>query len=270
MCTSVLRKAAVMLAGFTAIMIVAGATVFASSEKPRDAERTEYDADPYRQVVLTQASAVDRVKQVVDVSQRQLRGTSDVLSMVDVHDGHVLSLLLPKLTPSSTTVSMSADQALAAASAFLDSQSISTAGLTPAVIIKDRGAIRTYQVSWQRTVNGVTVPDSRMVEIDAVAGVVFHFVWTTRPYSDPPPPAVSRDRAVQLACAAVDQLKGSSPSSGPAIKSSCSLDGADLSITFSRDGVQAETWSIRVTVDGWRYKFSVDAADGTTVFDGAA
>src|SRR5664280_230050 len=188
-------------------------------------------ADPYRVVTVTPGAAVAAVKAMVGLPQARLDGLSlavptiqtsdlvatgpfdgamdsfyqvmghDVAATVDVHDGHVAQLLLVGLMSNvSSTWSITTAQAQAVASTFLTDRHIGTDGLTVNVVKKDRGPdVKTFVVTWQRVVNGAVVPDSRMVEMDAGSGVVFNMDNTTRPYADPPTPAVSRDQAVSYA-----------------------------------------------------------------------
>lgn len=262
-------------------------------------------ADPYRVVTVTPGAAVAAVKAMVGLPQARLDGlslavptiqTSDlvatgpfdgamysfyqvtghgVAATVDVHDGHVAQLLLVGLVmPSPSTTSITAAQAQAAASSFLAARHISMDGLTVSVVKKDRGPdVKTFVVSWQRVVNGAVVPDSRMVEMDAGSGVVFNMHNTTRPYANPPTPAVSRDQAVSYAEAVAGPSVATA--SGPIAGTSVTYDvvSTSLQVSFTSAGVQQLVWSVELSSDsGQGYKsaaaVSVDAMTGSATVIG--
>ena len=262
-------------------------------------------ADPYRVVTVTPGAAVAAVKAMVGLPQARLDGLSlavptiqtsdlvatgpfdgalgsyykvighDVSASVDAHDGHVAQLLLLGLMSSfSSTWSITTAQAQAVASTFLTDRHIGTDGLTVSVVKKDRGPdVKTFVVSWQRVVNGATVPDSRMVEMDAGSGVVFNMDNSTRPYSDPPTPAVGRDQAVSYA----EAVAGTSiaTASGPVAGTSVTYTvvSTSLQVWFTPAGVQQLLWSVELSSDsGQGYKsyawVSVDAMSGSATVVG--
>jgi hypothetical protein len=261
--------------------------------------------DPYRVVTVTPDVAVAAVKAMVEPPQTRLDGSTlavpamqtddlavtgpfdgalysyytvmghDVSASVDVHDGHVVQLLLLGLTSSfSSTWSITTAQAQAVASTFLTDRHISTDGLTVGVVKKDRGPdVKTFVVSWQRVVNGATVPDSRMVEMDAGSGVVFNMNNSTRPYSDPATPVVSRDQAVSNAEAVVGTSIATA--SGPIAGTSVTYEvvSTSLQVWFTPAGIQQLLWSVELSSDsGQGYQsyamVSVDAMTGSATVMG--
>ena len=264
-----------------------------------------FATDPYRVVTVTPDAAVAAVKAMVEPPQARLDGSNlavramqtsdlvatgplagalysyyqvmghDVSATVDVHDGHVAQLLLVGLVMASpSTTSITAAQAQAVASAFLRDRHISTDGLTVGVVKKDRGPdVKTFVVSWQRVVNGAAVPDSRMVEMDAGSGVVFNMDNSTRPYSDPPTPAVGRDQAVSNAEAVAGTSAATASGSAAGTSVTYEVVSSGLQVRFTPTGVQQLLWSIELSSDsGQGYKsyaaVSVDAMTGSATVVG--
>jgi hypothetical protein len=93
----------------------------------------------------------------------------------------------------------------AAAAAYLTAHSIPFDGLTPAVTVEDHGCCKFYVVTWQRSVNGVTVPDTRIVKLDPSNGTVFSFTDSRAAYDAIPSPKIGRDEAIRLASIAAGQ-----------------------------------------------------------------
>jgi hypothetical protein len=290
------RKSAAVLASLVAIL-GASATVFAATSAPATPARVGYDADPYRQVNITSQAAIESVRQIAGVTQTplgshnavQVTNTSDLVATgpfdgalfryykvsgsgvqatVDVNDGHVSQLLLLQQMPkSSCSTSLTADQADAVASSFLASRSVSTDGLTASVSAKNGGDVQSFDVSWQRVVNGVEVPDSRLVELDACQGIVFNMYNIRRPYSAPPTPLVGHDQASSLAEHAVQALV-SPTGSGVQPLVPFKLVDARLQLGFDAAGAQQLLWSIQLGADGGHgysnyYFVTVDAMSGS-------
>lgn len=249
----------------------APASPAAPSAGPSDA------TDPYREVLVTPDAAVAAVKAMSAVPQTALGGSGspvravqtsdlvatgpfegawdryyqvagrDVDATVDVHDGHVETLLLVGLVGASpSTTSITADQALAVASSFLTQRQIGTDGLTASVVKKDRGDVKTFVATWQRVVNGAIVPNSRMVEMDASTGVVFNLNDTNRPYADPPVPAIGRDQAVFRAEAAVSESGAAASASVDQTPATFVIESTSLQVSFTMAGVQQLQWSIEL------------------------
>ena len=128
-------------------------------------------------------------------------GPTGVDAWVDAATGRVTSLLMMPV-PATTTMTLDLGQAQAAAAAFLTAHSIPFQGLTPTVTIEDHGCCKFYVVTWQRYVNGATVPDVRIVKLDPSNGAVFSFMDTRASYGPVSSPAIGREEAVRLATVA--------------------------------------------------------------------
>ena len=128
-------------------------------------------------------------------------GPAGVDAWVDASTGRVTSLLMMPV-PATTTMTLGAEEAQAAAAAFLTAHSIPFEGLTPAVTIEDHGCCKFYAVTWQRYVNGATVADVRIVKLDPSNGAVFSFMDTRASYDAVPSPKIGREEAIRLATVA--------------------------------------------------------------------
>lgn len=128
-------------------------------------------------------------------------GPAGVDAWVDASTGRVTSLLMMPV-PATTRMALDSGEAQAAAAAFLTAHSIPFDGLTPAVTIEDHGCCKFYVVTWQRYVNGATVPDTRIVKLDPSNGAVFSFTDTRAPYGPVSSPAIGREEAIELATVA--------------------------------------------------------------------
>ena len=171
----------------------------------------------------------------------------DVFGTVDVRDNHVATLVLPKGIPTfKTTSTMSPSQAQTIASSYLSDHGIRTDGLTMTVAAKNRGDIQTYEVTWQRTINGAEIPDTRLVELDATTGVVFLVHNISRPYDSPPAPAVTRVTAIADAQATVARLIGTGSGSATQPPSDLVVDQAKLQVSFDATGTQHLIWLIHL------------------------
>ena len=128
-------------------------------------------------------------------------GPSGVDAWVDAQTGRVTSLLVLPV-PETTNMALGANQAQTAAAAYLTAHGIPFDGLTPAVTIEDHGCCKFYVVTWQRFVNGITVPDARIVKLDPATGMVFSFTDTRVAYGPVSSPAIGREKAIELATVA--------------------------------------------------------------------
>jgi hypothetical protein len=251
-----------------ALLVGVAGMVAASTAAPVDRP-----ADPYFASTTTPDAAIASVKAMAAIPQTALAVTGlpakaartadlaatgpfdgdlfsyykvtghDVYATVDVHDNHVATLVLANQTPTTKSASViSPDRALSMASSYLSDHGIGTAGLTPVVEKTDRGEVTTYRVTWQRTVNGALVPDSRFVELDASSGAVFAVYNVSRPYSTPPTAVVSSDAAAASAEAAVTRSLGATGSDKPTL----SVEEARLQVSFDSTGTQGLIWVITV------------------------
>jgi hypothetical protein len=124
-----------------------------------------------------------------------------VSAWVDAATGRVTSLMTVPV-PETTTMALSPAQAQTAAAAFLNAHSIPFDGLTPAVTVEDHGCCKFYVVTWQRYVNGITVPDTRIVKLDPSNGAVFSFTDTREQVGPVASPRIDRVEAIRLAAIA--------------------------------------------------------------------
>lgn len=197
----------------------------------------------------------------------------DVAATVDAHDAHVASLVLGVLPAAPSTKGITSAQAVAAATSFLNARGIATDGLDMTVVAKNRGpGLDTFQVAWQRYVNGAAVPDSRQAELLASNGLVFSMVNTRRPNADPPKPVIDRDQAVAAAEKLADQSSVSSPAPGARVGPYTVVD-ATLGVWFTPAGVQELQWSVQLTCHtnlayDDAYWLSVDAMTGSATVTG--
>ena len=203
--------------------------------------------DPHKvpHVTVDQArSAVARITPAY-ASQLAYRGTKDrpgirafsfasrdVEALVDVSDGHVSLVQLPVPTPHGDA-KLSADEAQRTAVSYLASVGSPANGLSVAVKLIASAGIPTYVVEFSRTADGVTLPDARMVQLDAVDGHVLAFADVRRPYSNPGTPRLRKSDAQT---AAVKFAGG-----GAATR-------ADLGLTWDKAGVQSLVWTVEVHI----------------------
>lgn len=127
-------------------------------------------------------------------------GPSGASAIVDAGTGEVRMIVLPQTM--TMAVKLTPDQALAAAEAYMNAHRVSYDGLASSVTLFDSGSTKYYSVTFQRYVNGVTVPDTRMLSVDPVTGEVFSFVWRQIPYGSVPSPTIDREAAIEKALAA--------------------------------------------------------------------
>jgi hypothetical protein len=158
----------------------------------------------------------------------------DVMVGVNAHDGHIISLLLKRLLPTGGGAARATDDAVAAARSFLEGRGLTAAGLTMSVRFLDHGEGSEYVVTWDRVENGIAVPDTMTVGIDASTGSVFRYLRVVRAYAPPPRPAIDEATAVTAAIAA----------SG---LQSASATGTSLRIVFNALGVQALVWEVTLS-----------------------
>lgn len=275
------RVAAVGVVGSALVLMLAGAAMAGS--KPQAAT----PADPYRDVQVTPASAIAAVRAMVERPLPQNAATyvaaraqvaavqtadlqanppidgkllrfydvegADVSAIVDAHDGHVAQLLAVSRIPRvRTNATLNDQQALDIASSYLADQGIEVDGMTAQVKLDDRGAALVYSVSWQRSVNGALVPDSRMVQLDAGTGVIFNVHNTSRLYSNPPTAVVARGKAISAAQDTATKSVGRK-------SATYKLIDASLQVTFDSQGTQGLVWQVKL--------YAADLANSTGYFE---
>ena len=165
------------------------------------------------QAGVTKAEAIAAVEALIgrklvspDVSGPQAAASGSLYQVmeagvdawVDAATGRVTSLLMMPV-PETTNMALSPAEAQTAAAAYLTAHSIPFDGLTPAVTVEDHGCCKFYVVTWQRYVNGITVPDTRIVKLDPSNGAVFSFTDTRGTYAPVSSPKISREEAIRLA-----------------------------------------------------------------------
>lgn len=276
------QVAAVGVVGSALVLLLAGAAM--AGTKP---QAPAAPADPYRAVQVTPASAIAAVRamverplpqnaaanvgaraQVAAVQTSDLKANApidgkllrfydvegaDVSAIVDAHDGHVAQLLVMSRIPKvRTDATINDQQALDIASSYLADQGIAVDGMTAQVKLEDRGAALVYSVSWQRSVNGALVPDSRLVQLDAGTGVIFNVHNTSRPYSNPPTAVVARDQAISAAQDTATKSVGRK-------SATYKLIDASLQVTFDTQGTQGLVWQVKL--------YAADLANSTGYFE---
>jgi hypothetical protein len=274
------------LIGIVAMTLAYSATALASTDQLSKTRSTRFDADPHRRIKVTAQQAIAIVRSTTAKGQggRSLSAlaappaTTDlvangpvdgaffryynvaganVTAAVDAFDGHVASLLLVTEIPSTRASALLTEaQAIGRGEAFLSARTIGTDGMSPTVEKRDRGLALTYEITWQLRVNGVKVPESRTVEMDAGTGVVFKMLDVSRPFDAPPSPSVDVNSAISRAriAAGIDQ---------PSI-----VDSPQLEVTFTPAGQQMLVWTVRLSSRNPRgYEeyalVTVDAITGT-------
>lgn len=225
--------------------------------------------DSGRTPTITDADAVARVREA-SRSQAELKVTGTVGSpvsrayvvsgrgvdgIVDVSTGELGMLALSDNAPDSTTVSISPDQAVAAASEFLSAHAIPSPKVAPGVVLNDHSSTAEFVVSWVQRVNGIVVPDQMFVKVNPSSGAVFSVVRIHRPFNEPGAAKVSKAEAD---AAARREFGGAD----------ATLARAEVAITFDNaTGAQRVAWRLEYKVKDAAGAFfgqlvSVDATTG--------
>jgi hypothetical protein len=228
-----------------------------SSATPLTPAITEEQAIAAVQAFAPNASGLRVTESDTVSSGRSYRVQStDIIAEVDQATGQVRTFLDNAEMPTSTTVKLTKDEALAAASAWLAARAVSTGGLSPAVTLMDHGSTQEYAVSYQGRVNGARVPHSVNVSIDPATGAIYAFVLFTRPFVTPPAPRLTSGEA---AIAAREEERD------PGAK----VTSTDLAIDFDAAGNQVLVYELDLTrTDGFYAKVQVNALTGTVVVMG--
>lgn len=208
--------------------------------------------DPNTTIALSPAAAAEAASLFVGpsvptsdlVTQPASTGSLETLYLVqgahasasvDAHDGRVVGLVLLDQTPITGAVRISATAALDAANTFLAEHSVPIPNAHPSVRFVNHGEANEFIVAWQVVENGVMVPDSREVGVNADSGQVFRYLDIRRPYAPPPAPKV--DEAAALATAA--SLAGLGPMT--------TLDRSELWVKFTPTGDQYLAWRLELS-----------------------
>jgi Zn-dependent metalloprotease len=129
------------------------------------------------------------------------------------------------------------------------------------VKLEDHGCCKLYSVEWEHIVNGVTLPDSRLAQVDPATGNVFSFSDQRVASGPVPSPKIARDEAIRLATVA----------SG---LTTPKLEDAHLMLTGTSSPVWGGrlVWSVQLSDDSQGYVSAawvyVDAVTGETVITG--
>jgi hypothetical protein len=195
----------------------------------------------------------------------KLMGTPEgpvMSASVDVSTGRVVSLILT--VPETATVSVTADQAKAAAEAFFKAHAISIDGMTPTAKLEDHGCCKLYSIEWVRVENGVTLPDSVLAGVDPSTGEVYSFSIYSAPYGAVPSPTIDRQKAIELATTASGLTKPK-------------IEAVQLEVisapAYAGTGWNGRlVWSVQLSDDSQGYVSAawvyVDAATGETMIAG--
>jgi hypothetical protein len=208
--------------------------------------------DPFRSVELTPSEAATHAAAFVGspslvAADLTVNGPNDgaferfydvsgprMSATVDAHTGSIITLYMGSATGVGAAV-VDADAARSTAEKFLADRSISVAGLDESVRFADHGESAEYVVEWDRLMNGVIVPDNRVVGVDVSTGQVFRYASVQRPFDPPPTPAIDRPGAIGAALKSVG------------LSDRAQTDKTELRVTFTATGVQKLVWDIYLT-----------------------
>jgi hypothetical protein len=226
-----------------------GATILLASTFALRSTGAVDTLDPAKTVQISSTDAASRLASFADVSSDGLSVSDPVdgpitrlyvvdgrsiSGTVDAHDGHVITLLYAGIAGGSD-VSTKADDAVANARAFLDEHGIAFEGLNESVELVDHGDTNEYVVKWERVVDGVIVPDSRLVGVDAATGRIFRYANVSRAYQAPGKPTIDQSSAIELAVEA----------SG--LGAAAAVERTELRIAFDAFGKQYLAWRVVLT-----------------------
>ncbi|MHB8960550.1 MAG: PepSY domain-containing protein [Candidatus Limnocylindrales bacterium] len=182
--------------------------------------------------------------------------SADIVAEVDEATGEVRMFLDAAAMPTSRIVTLTKDEAQAAAAAWLAAHGVRTGGLSPATTLLDHGSTQEYAVDFQGRVNAARTPHRVTVSIDPATGAVFAFVLFTRPFVTPPAPRLTADEAVAAA-------RSEEADPGATVTST------DLAIDFDAAGKQILVYELDLTrTDGFYVKVQVDALSGAVTVMG--
>ncbi len=190
-----------------------------------------------------------------DGKHRHYRVVSDAaVANVDASNGRVSTLVILASVPAGKTVAFDASGVTIRSKAYLDRSGILTAGLTPDARLVDHGSYQEWVVQWQRRVNGALAPETVQVSVNPETGDVFSLVNISTPFTMPPTPAISQEKATAIAQSHV----GWKPTS---------VVSSDLVIGFAPNGSQILAWQFVITTKQAGVplyaRLDVDAIDGS-------
>jgi hypothetical protein len=151
----------------------------------------------------------------------------NAIALVDGDSAEVEEAVLEDRMPDSDTVSISEAQARTAAEAFMARTGTTTDGFTESAQLIRQAGVAVYDVEWTQ-LGSVNVPKYE-VSVNAATGYVFAFV-DLRMLLGLTPPLIGRQKASELALAALGQPDAQ-------------VASADFTIDFSA-GAEASTWTI--------------------------
>jgi len=163
----------------------------------------------------------------------EVRGPT-IWATVDAHDGHVVSLIFLGVRHPGQ-VSITQDDAVRRARAFLDSHTVPWKGLEEAVELRDHGEDSEFVVTWVSRQGNIVLPDSRLVGIDGSSGEVVRFNDTRHPYVEPGEPKVDEKTAIE---AAVKEA---------GLDASAKTDSTELLVLFDAAGSQLLVWHVALS-----------------------
>jgi hypothetical protein len=159
--------------------------------------------------------------------------SAGVWAYVDVSDGHLALLTLPKLV-SDLPLGLTSEDARSAAVKYLQTLRSPIEGMDVSVEEGTGGGFPGYTVTFQRTADGVLLPDYRIVEIDGTDGSLISLVDVRRPLDALQAPQISQGRAIQLALETT---------------SNAHVAGIAQTVTFDRTGQQLQVWQVSLLPD---------------------
>lgn len=177
--------------------------------------------------------------------------SEDIIAMVDAATGRVTMFLDNAAMPTSATVVLGKDAALAKATAWLAAHAVGTDGLSPVAELVDHGSTQEYQVVLQARAGGVRLPHRIDVSVNPATGDVYGFVLFDRAYTAPPPPVLTLDQAIAAA---------REEEADPGAK----VTASELAVAFDATGAQLLVYELDLTrTDGFYVKVQVDAMTGS-------
>jgi hypothetical protein len=255
-----INKRFLLLALIIPVLVVAGA-VTATGSQGDLGRAEEVTADQAVKVVKTampNARALE-VRSTVDTLATKLYVVTgeNVDALVDAKTGRLSMLTIADRMPTSTVLTVSLDDAVAAAISFAKDVNVSTPKADPVATVQDHGDTAEYVVIWQRVVNDIRIPDRLSIRVNGATGEVFSLVRAERGFVTPAASKITRSEASSIALATVGT-------------GGAKVADAKQSVVFTLAGEQITVWSVLVKMTdpaGADYAGSVyvNAASGAIV-----